>query len=129
MSDVFDQLECMVRADGRYHPAAFAFLLAGLEQTAQSRFGPRDGEQSRHVTGQELSLGLRDAARERWGPLAPLVLRRWGIRRTRDFGEMVYFLIELGLLGKQSSDRLEDFDEVYAFETAFQAESEIRNLA
>ena len=120
MSQVDQQLDCLLQTDRRYHVDGFAFLLAGLETTATRRHGPRRGKGSRHISGQELSLGLRDIALERWGPLALLVLGRWGIRRTRDFGEMVFLLIGAGLLGKQPSDRIEDFDDVYDFAAAFE---------
>ena len=120
MPEALEQLQQAVQSDGRFHSDAFVFLLTGLEQTSTRHHGPRRGKKSRHVSGQELSLGLRDAALERWGPLAPLVLERWGVRRTRDFGEMVYLLIGLGILGKQANDRIEDFDDVYSFDGAFE---------
>ncbi len=109
MSQVDQQLDCLLQTDRRYHVDGFAFLLAGLETTATRRHGPRRGKGSRHISGRELSLGLRDIA-----------LDRWGIRRTRDFGEMVFLLIGAGLLGKQPSDRIEDFDDVYDFAAAFE---------
>jgi uncharacterized repeat protein (TIGR04138 family) len=112
-------LEESVRADGRYRPDAFVFLLRGLEYTSAAIHGERRGRRPRHISGRELCEGLRALASSSWGPLARVVLERWGIRRTRDFGEMVYFLIGLGLLGKQDEDRIEDFDDVYAFDEAF----------
>jgi uncharacterized repeat protein (TIGR04138 family) len=112
-------LEDTVRADGRYRPEAFAFLLRGLEFTSAAVHGRRGKGRARHVSGRELCEGLRELARSSWGPLAQTVLERWGIRRTRDFGEMVYFLIGLGLLGKQDDDHIEDFDDVYRFDEAF----------
>lgn len=112
-------LEETVRADGRFRPEAYAFLLRGLEFTSAALHGRRRSDRPRHVHGRELCEGLRELAKGTWGPMARLVLERWGIRRTRDFGEMVYFLIGLGLLGKQDDDRIEDFDEVYSFDEAF----------
>ncbi|QDV92200.1 hypothetical protein RAS2_33140 [Phycisphaerae bacterium RAS2] len=72
-----------------------------------------------HVSGADLCRGLRDLAIERWGMMAGTVLRHWGIRSTRDFGEMVFALVENGLLQKQPDDVIEDFDNVYDFRTAF----------
>lgn len=126
MSQPLQELQCVLQADGRYHADAFVFLMAGLETAATRQHGPRRGDQSRHISGQQLSLGLRDFAIERWGPLSRLVLRRWGIRRTRDFGEMVFLLIDAGVLSKQPCDRIEDFDDVYAFEEAFENASAIK---
>jgi uncharacterized repeat protein (TIGR04138 family) len=74
---------------------------------------------NRHVGGQELCWGLRDLAMRRWGLMAPAVLGSWGIRQTRDFGRMVFALVDNNILQKQPEDRLKDFDNVYSFDTAF----------
>ncbi|MBI5866402.1 MAG: hypothetical protein HZB38_18175 [Planctomycetes bacterium] len=112
-------LERTLRGDRRYDPGAYHFLIRGLEFTSLRIHGERTDEAPRHVSGGQLCEGLRDFAHEQWGLLAPVVLERWGVRRTRDFGEMVFRLIELGVFGKQPSDRIEDFDEVFAFADAF----------
>lgn len=76
-----------------------------------------DLPRSQHVTGQELSLGLRAYAWERWGLLARTVLRRWNITSTMDFGKIVYAMIEGGVLAKSPTDKLDDFRNVYDFAT------------
>ena len=73
----------------------------------------------RHVTGQQLCLGLREYAIERFGMLAPCVLRHWNISRTEDFGRIVYALIEAGRLDKSADDSIEDFYAVFDFDEAF----------
>ncbi|MDX1945556.1 MAG: hypothetical protein SFU86_09105 [Pirellulaceae bacterium] len=72
----------------------------------------------RHVTGQQLCEAFRQLAQEQYGYLAKLVLGEWGIRSTSDFGEIVYNLIRIGMMSKSESDRREDFDGVYDFQTA-----------
>lgn len=116
---LLQRFEDAVRHDGRYPPEAFDFLQQGLERATRSRYTEVADDEPRHVTGGELCLALRDLARERWGPLAHLVLEHWNIRRTRDFGEMVYLMITIELMGRQDSDRIEDFDNVYDFASAF----------
>lgn len=74
---------------------------------------------NRHVGGADLCWGLHDLALKQWGLMAPAVLRNWGIRSTKDFGQMVFALVNNGLLQKQPDDRLEDFDNVFDFDTAF----------
>jgi len=101
---------------GRFHPRAFLFVLAALEHI-QQRLPER-----RHVSGAELAHACRDLALEQYGLLARTVLAHWGIVSTGDFGEIVYALIDAGLLVRQDQDRLEDFNRVYAFESAFEAE-------
>ncbi len=113
------QIERALREDGRYPPEAYHFLQRGLEYTTRMVYGTDVPEGPRHVTGQQLCEGLRRLAIETWGPLARIVLRHWNIRSTRDFGEMVFLLVNMQLLGRQESDRIEDFDDVYDFDEAF----------
>ncbi len=105
--------------DRRYDPEAFLFLNEGLIQTLKKI--QEQEKKPRQITGAELSFGLRDHALGQFGPLAMTVLARWGVRTTRDFGEIVFLLLEAGLLGKTEDDKVEDFDHVYDFETAFRA--------
>jgi len=63
---------------------------------------------------------MRDLALARWGRLARVVLEHWGIKRTRDFGEIVYLMIKHHWMTSQASDRIEDFYNIYDFKTAFE---------
>ncbi len=81
---------------------------------------------NRHVTGRDLCWGLRDYAMEQWGLMAPAVLHSWGITSTRDFGRMVFGLVNKGVLQKQPDDNEEDFDNVYSFDKAFSSAYKIR---
>ncbi len=75
-------------------------------------------ELNRHVSGQKLCWGLRNYALHRWGALASAVLGHWNIRRTRDFGEIVFALVRNDFLQKQPQDKIDDFDEVFRFTDA-----------
>lgn len=97
-----------------YHETAYLFILSGLHFTIE-----RTGE-ARHITGRELAEGCRDLAIERWGLMARSVLDFWGIRSTRDFGAIVFALVECGVLVKQDDDSMDDFDHVYDFGDAFE---------
>lgn len=103
------------RRDGRYSERAYVFVLAALE-FAQTRLTAR-----RHLTGSELAWACRDFALEQFGLLAATVLTHWGIRGTDDLGRIVFLLIDVGLLARQPSDRIEDFDRVYEFGDAFRS--------
>jgi len=100
----------------RYDERAYLFVLAGLEY-CQQRLDER-----RHITGQELAEGCRDLALERFGVMARLVLEHWGVRRTEDLGDIVFTLVDLGLLISQPSDTRDEFIDVFAFDTAFERE-------
>ena len=102
--------------DGRYPLDAYEFVRQGLGLAVRLFHGDDPDDEPRHVSGQQLCEALRRLALQRWGLLAPAVLRAWHIYTTRDFGEIVFKLVELGMLGKQESDRIEDFDDVYRIE-------------
>ncbi|MGH7606897.1 MAG: Minf_1886 family protein, partial [Gemmatimonadales bacterium] len=92
---------------------AYVFVLAALEY-AQTRLPVR-----RHLSGGELAWACRDFALEQFGLLAATVLTHWGIRATDDLGRIVFLLIDVGLLARQPTDRIEDFDRVYEFGEVF----------
>ena len=109
-TDVLTRLRAQ---DDRYDERAYLFVLAAIE-FLQSRLPVR-----RHVSGAELSWACRDFAVRQFGLLAPEVLGFWGVRRTDDFGRIVFLLVRAGLLSTQPSDREEDFAGVYDFTAAF----------
>ena len=96
--------------DTRYRLGGYLFVLNGLEF-----FLMKLGEK-RHVTGQEFARGLVEFAVKQFGPLAPQVLSHWGIRKTDDFGYIVYDLIDIDLMSRQESDQLGDFFDVVDIE-------------
>ena len=97
----------------RFDEHAYLFVLSSLE-FCQSRLTER-----RHITGRELAEACRDLARQRYGVLARMVLEYWGLTCTADLGDVVFTLVEMGLLLSQPSDSREDFTDVFAFEDAF----------
>ncbi len=76
---------------------------------------------NRHISGRELCWGLRDYAQRRWGLLASTVLDSWNIRKTEDFGRIVFGFIAADLMQKQPDDSLDDFRDVFSFAEAFDA--------
>jgi uncharacterized repeat protein (TIGR04138 family) len=106
-------LERIQARETRYAEQAYLFVLASIE-FLQQRLPLR-----RHVSGQELAGAVRDYARDQFGLLASSVLRYWGISETLDVGRIVYTLVDVGLLITRPEDRLEDFEHVYDFGSAF----------
>ncbi len=106
---------------GPYPPNAFIFVQEGLGHTVETlaKTDPTFPPEGRHVTGQELCMGLRDLALQRFGPLARTVLASWGVHSTEDFGRLVFALVDAGILRKTDEDSLEDFQNVYDFDEAF----------
>ena len=75
--------------------------------------------QSNHLTGQQLLEGIRLFALDQYGPMARLVLEYWGVKNCRDFGNIVFNLVEFQVLGKTDEDCPEDFNNGYDFKKAF----------
>ena len=104
-----------------YPVEAFDFVREGLSFTVQRVHENPDAlpEINRHISGQQLCLGLRDFAIQQYGYLAPIVLSHWNVRRTDDFGRIVFLLVDLGMMSKRPSDHIDDFRAVYDFSEAF----------
>ncbi len=105
---------------GPYPPEAYHFVREGLGRTMELLHKQSSApEGDRHVSGQQLCVGLREYAIERYGMLAFNVLSNWNVQRTDDFGRIVFTMIDAGLLSKTSRDTAEDFRGVYDFHEAF----------
>ena len=107
------------KADPRYARAAYDFVMAALEYT-QGKLKRR-----RHVRGQEVLEGIREYGIEEYGALTRTVFEHWGVRGTEDFGEIVFNLVNAGILGKTEDDSMEDFRKGYDFQKAFEEELDI----
>lgn len=138
MSDEVHPIVKLLRTDPRYTIEAYQFvrealsyaqdvLGMGCESTPDADPESEIGEQraERHLTGQQLCEAIRQYALDQYGYMAKVVLNRWGLKSTGDFGEIVYNLIEVGLMKKSDEDRRQDFDDLYDFDEAFQQKYEI----
>jgi uncharacterized repeat protein (TIGR04138 family) len=118
----------------RYSLSAFLFVQRGLDYTVRRIHGeleekvpptasavavPCRSAESRHVSGTQLCLGLRDFATKEYGLLARVVLRRWNIHSTEDFGHIVFAMVDAGLMHKTDDDSVADFMNVFDFAEAF----------
>ena len=63
---------------------------------------------------------MRDLALERYGVLARLVLSHWGIKCSAHIGDVVFALVDAGLLMALPSDTREDFVDAVDFDHAFE---------
>ena len=116
-AEFWSAVERIRASDGRFASDAYAFVMDSLEVTMR-RIGAR-----RHVSAEELVSGLCANARQRFGLFAYTVLAKWGMRTSDDVGEIVFQLIDAGILSRQESDRRDDFDGVADFHDALEASS------
>ena len=97
----------------QFHDTAYVFVLSALHHVIERLPEPR------HISGAELAEGARDLALERFGPMARTVLEHWGIHATADVGQIVFALVEAGILIKQDEDTMGEFEHVFDFDDAF----------
>ena len=112
-SNAEEILKNILDGDPRYTAEAYGFVRMGLDYTVRRLDKPR------HVSGQELLDGIREFALSEFGPMTKRVLSGWGIHRTEDVGEIVFNMVDAGLLGKTEKDSRADFANGYDFDEAF----------
>lgn len=115
----FDEaLEQILVKDARFHRDAYSFMREALDFT-QKFIGKENQGKVRHVTPKELLDGIRQFALHQFGPMTATVFEEWGIRQCGDFGDIVFNMVEIGLLAKTDKDTHDDFQNGYDFTDAF----------
>jgi uncharacterized repeat protein (TIGR04138 family) len=115
----FDEaLDKILAENTRFHRDAYLFMREALDFT-QKIVGRENQGKVRHVTGQELLNGLRQYALQQFGPMTITVFEEWGVTNCRDFGDIVFNMVEIGLLAKTEKDTRDDFQDGYDFTEAF----------
>jgi len=112
--EYFRALQELAVRDKRYDLEAYVFVQRSLGYLLDN-LGRR-----RHVGGRELLEGIREFALKEYGPLARDVLAHWGVRSCEDFGEIVFGMVDTGLLSKTEQDSKDDFRGGYDFEDVFE---------
>lgn len=137
--DAHDEVDfnSLQKTAGPYPLEAFEFVREGLgftvdqlqELRAASLATGLQEFEDQHVSGQELCLGLRDYAIRQYGLMAPAVLQHWNVRRTADFGRIVFAMIDHGLMRKNERDSIEDFQDVFSFKEEFAQDRVLATLS
>lgn len=115
--EILAKIREICEKDPRYKADAYVFVFQALDYTVE-----HIARERRHVSGQELLEGIRRLAIKLFGPLARVRFELWGVRKNEDWGEIVWNLVQSGLMGKTEKDSKEDFRGGYSFEEAFSLE-------
>lgn len=118
--DFNEVVELIVREDDRYEPAAYYFVRKALDHTLKERKKDHPEKKGQHVSGPELLDGIRDYCLEQYGPMSRTLLEHWGLRECKDFGRIVFNLVDYGVFGKTENDSLDDFEGNWTFHEAFE---------
>ena len=109
MTHVSDLL-ALAQADDCYALDAYAFVGEGL-QTALS-----DACACVRLSAADLVDSCLALAAERFGMLAGMVLRSWGLVSSMDIGRVTFSLAATGMVECQDDDHLDDLDSDIDFE-------------
>lgn len=115
-----EETAAILKEDPRYAADAYPFIGEALTFTAKLLNKPASGP-GHHVTGAELLEGIRQYALQEYGPMTKTILNSWGIHECRDFGHIVFNLVNKKILGKTEDDSLADFEGGFNFDAAFRA--------
>ncbi len=99
--------------DPRYHPDAYEFVMEALS-FAQKKF-----KQAKHINGREFLEGIKGLLLKKFGPMTIPVLDYWGVKKTEDFGNIVFNLEQYKIIAKDADDHYETFKDVYDFQEVF----------
>ncbi len=105
--------------DPRYGKGAYYFIREALDHTLKNLEKDKSKNKG-HVSGTQLLDGIRDFALDRFGPMTLTIMEHWNIRKCRDFGDIVFNLVDFGILGRTENDSLDDFEDGYNFQDAFE---------
>jgi len=99
--------------DTRYNPEAYEFVMEALSFT-QKKF-----KKPKHISGEELLSGIKALLLRKFGPMTMTLLKHWGIKKTDDFGNIVFNLVENKVLAKDTQDHYDSFKNAYDFDEVF----------
>ena len=105
--------EAVAYADDNEELGEFTYDLPAADE---SRLASVTAAKERHLTGQQLCEAIRLYAINQFGYMARVVLKNWGITETSAFGDIVYNMIDVGIMKKSPLDDRRHFDDVYSFD-------------
>jgi uncharacterized repeat protein (TIGR04138 family) len=117
--DFNEVIRAIRKDDPRYARGAYYFLRQALDYSLRELQKRGELDKTNHLSGPQLLEGIRLFAIDQYGPMARTVLENWGIKNCRDFGNIVFNLVECKVLGKTDQDSPEDFNGGYSFKAAF----------
>ena len=126
MTSFIKKLMPIVRRDPRYAYEAYEFVSQALVHTNkvlghELRDENTDPNDMRyHVSPRQWVEGICDFARHEFGLMAGVVFRMWGIRCTDDFGEIVFNLIDEGLMTPTPDESRADFHALFDLDEALE---------
>jgi len=121
MTKAWSKIKEIMKKDPRYALHAYQFVFEALDYTTNmlGKNQQKTTDADRHVTGKQLMEGIRKYALKQFGFMSLTVFGLWGIKQDLDFGNIVFNLVESGLMGKTETDSPDDFKNIYDLKKVF----------
>lgn len=119
LSSFSEVVNTILSKDARYRAEAYFFLRDVLHLAFKRRKKAYKEKASLHVSHKELLNEFRIHVLKEFGPMGMAVLEFWGVKKAADIGNMIFHLIEMGVLAKTEQDQLESFAKGLDFQEAF----------
>ena len=113
------EIDELAERHDRYAKAAYLFIYDALQHKVEMMGKTERPKDQRHVSGGDLLRGISEYALTQFGPLTRSVFDRWGVHETRDFGEIVFELVDANLMSRTDDDDIDDFVDIYDFSEEF----------
>ena len=124
LEEQLDIIRKICEEDDTFPPMAYCFVRDSVHKALDNiakakRLNAFADDDPPDIKGADLCRFFRDTLINRFGPSAIDVLDTWNIKKTSDFGKIIYKLISVEILGKSENDSIEDFDDVFDFTEEF----------
>ena len=124
LEEQLDIIRKICEEDDTFPPMAYCFVRDSVHKALDEIVKARrkidfNDDEPPDIKGAARCRFFRDTLISRFGPCAIDVLDTWNIKKTSDFGRIIYKLISVEILGKSENDSIEDFDDVYDFTEEF----------
>jgi uncharacterized repeat protein (TIGR04138 family) len=106
-------LEEISEKDDRYPYEAYEFVTETIKYLDQKLQEIEEDGPPANITARDLCVGCCELAWSWFGRLAGVVFSCWGIRSTRDIGDITFRLIEGNVIAGSDEDRIEDFTDLF----------------
>jgi uncharacterized repeat protein (TIGR04138 family) len=103
-----EKLVSVAKAEGVYHPDAYCFVFFFIGEFGRFEKTP--------LSAMEILRGLKVMGWSIYGLLATEVFKKWGIKEGKDFGIIIFHLLDAGLLKKSQDESLQDFTKGFNFD-------------
>lgn len=114
--DFEETIAGILKRDSRYPAEAYDFIREVLSDTQKRMGRSKKRPYPQHISIKELLEGVCHFTIKEYGPMALNVLNAWGIYTCEDIGELVFNMIDEGLLFKTKEDKRDDFKAGFEFD-------------